>query len=150
MSYLNDLSNCMFHEDVIRPQSITTDTSGTGVDVAVLGSNIINGRVSLGAVNTFTSLAVSFQASTDNSTGWVTCTQPDGTAATVTLTAASTDGIIAFQLPTAASATAAPYRYVRATWDITGTSALACATIFGLIQMPSPASGYVAAPPTIN
>lgn len=149
-TYFNDLTNAMFNEDVIRPQTISGDSTGTGVDCAVIGSNLINGRVSLGAVSSLTSLAVTFQASADNSTGWVSCTQPDGTTATVTLTAANTDGMIAFQLPRAASETASPYRFVRASWDITGTSALTCASIFGLIQMPNADDGFVAAPPVIN
>lgn len=150
MSYFNDLSNAMFHEDVIRPQTISSDSTGTGVDTATIGSNLINGRVSLGAVSSLTSLVVTFQASADNSTGWVSCTQPDGTAATITLTAANTDAVIAFQLPRAASETASPYRYVRASWDITGTNCLACGSIFGLIQMPNADDGFLAAPPTIN
>ncbi len=148
--YINDLSNALFHEDVIRPQSVSSDSQGTGVDVSELGGNLINGRVSLGAVNTFTSLAVTFEASPDNVGSWVTCKTPNGDNATVTLTAANTDGMIAFQLPTAASASASPYRYVRANYDITGTSCLACASIFGLKHMPNPSAGYSAAPPTIN
>lgn len=148
--YVNDLSNALFHEDVIRPQSISADAQGTGVDVAELGGNLVNGRVSLGAVTALTSLAVTFEASPDNSTGWVTCKTPNGDNATITLTAANTDGMIAFQLPTAASASANPYRYVRANWDITGTSCLTCGSIFGLKHMPNPAAGYSAGPPTIN
>lgn len=149
MSYINDLKNILFHEDVIRPQSITGDSNGTGVDVSGIGSNLITGRVSLGAVNTFTSLVVTFKASVDNTT-FVTCKTTSGADATVTLTAASTDGLISFQLPTAASATGDPYKYVRADWDITGTSALTCASIMAMLHMPNPNSGYTTAPPTIN
>lgn len=150
MLYANDLSNGLFHEDVIRPQTISSDSQGTGVDCAEIGGNLINGRVSLGAVSAFTSLAVTFEASPDNSTGWVTCKTPNGDNATVTLTAANTDGMIAFQLPTAASASASPYRYVRANWDITGTNCAACGTIMAMKHIPNAGSGFSAAPPTIN
>jgi hypothetical protein len=149
MLYANDLSNALFHEDVIRPQSITGDSNGTGVDVSSLGANVINGRASLGAVSVFTSLVVTFKASVDNTT-FTTCKKLDGTDATITLTAANADDLIAFQLPTAASATGDPYKYVRADWDITGTSCLACASIFGMKHFPNPTAGYAAAPPTIN
>lgn len=149
MLYANDLSNALFHEDVIRPQTISSDSNGSGVDVSSVGGNLITGRVSLGAVSSFTSLVVTFKASADNST-FVTCKTPAGDDATVTLTAANTDGMVAFQLPTAASASANPYKYVRADWDITGTNCAACGTIFALLHMPNPASGYSDAPPTIN
>lgn len=149
-TYFNDLSNALFHEDVIRPQTISSDSNGTGVDVSGVGANLITGRVSLGAVSGFTSLVVTFKASADNST-FVTCKKTDGTTdATVTLTAANTDGTVAFQLPTAASATADPYKYVRADWDITGTNCAACGTIMALLHMPNPTDGYKNAPPTIN
>lgn len=150
MSYFNDLSLVLFHEDVIRPQTISADGQGSAVDVATLGANLITGRVSLGAVSSLTSLVVTFEASPDGSTGWVTCKTPNGDNATVTLTAANTDGLVAFQLPTAASVSASPYRYVRANWDITGTNCAACGTVFGLLHMPNPNSGYTTAPPTIN
>jgi len=148
-TYFNDLKNVLFHEDVIRPQSITSDSNGTGVDVSGIGSNLITGRVSLGAVSSLTSIVVTFKASTDNST-FVTCKTTSGSDATVTLTAANTDGLVSFQLPTAASATGDPYKYVRADWDITGTSAVTCASIMALLHMPNPNSGYSTAPPTIN
>lgn len=148
-TYFNDLKNALFHEDVIRPQTISSDSNGTGVDVSGIGSNLITGRVSLGAVSGFTSLLVTFKASVDNST-FVTCKTPSGADATVTLTAANTDGLVSFQLPTAASATGEPYKYVRADWDITGTNCATCGSIFALLHMPNANSGYTTAPPTIN
>lgn len=150
MSYFNDLSLVLFHEDVIRPQTISSDSQGSAVDVATLGANLLTGRVSLGAVSSLTSLVVTFEASPSGSGDWVTCTTPDGDNATITLTAANTDGLVSFQLPTAATATSSPYRYVRANWDITGTNCVTCGTVFGLTHMPNPNSGYTTAPPTIN
>lgn len=148
-TYFTDLRNSLFHEDVIRPQTISSDSNGTGVDVSGIGSNLITGRVSLGDVSSLTSLVVTFEASIDNTT-FVTCKTPAGSNATVTLTAANTDGLVSFQLPTAASATGNPYRYVRASWDITGTNCVTCGSIFALLHMPNPNSGYTTAPPTIN
>ncbi len=150
MLYLNDLSTALFHEDVIRPQTISSDAAGSAVDVSGVGANVLTGRVSLGAVSSLTSLVVTFQASPDGSTGWVNCTSVAGATATVTLTAANTDAVVAFQLPAAPSATAAAYRFVRANWDITGTNCLACGTLFGLIKHPNPTQGTLNAPPTIN
>lgn len=148
--YINDLSLALFHEDVIRPQTISSDSQGSAVDVATVGANLLNGRVSLGAVSSLTSLVVTFEASPSGSGDWVTCKTPNGDDATITLTAANTDGVVSFQLPTAASATSSPYRYVRANWDITGTNCAACGSVFGLVHMPNPNSGYTSAPPTIN
>jgi hypothetical protein len=149
-TYFSDLSLALFHEDVIRPQTISSDGQGSAVDVATVGANLLTGRVSLGAVSSLTSLVVTFEASPTGSGSWVACTTPNGTNATVTLTAANTDGLVAFQLPTAASSTADPYRYVRANWDITGTNCVTCGSVFGLVHMPNPNSGYTSAPPTIN
>lgn len=149
-TYFNDLRNVLFHEDVIRPQTISSDSQGSAVDVAGVGSNLLTGRISLGAVSSLTSLVVTFEASPTGSGSWVTCKTPNGDNATVTLTAANTDGLVSFQLPTAASSTADPYRYVRANWDITGTNCVTCGTLFALLHAPSPNSGYTTAPPTIN
>lgn len=149
-TYFSDLSLVLFHEDVIRPQTISSDSQGSAVDVAAVGANLLTGRVSLGAVSSFTSLAVTFEASADGSTGWVACQTPNGTNAVVTLTAANTDGLVSFQLPTAPSASASPYRFVRANWDITGTNCAVCGSVFGLVHMPNPNSGYTTAPPVIN
>lgn len=148
-TYFNDLSNVLFHEDLIRPQVISSDSQGSAVDVATVGANLLNARLSLGAVSSLTSLVVTIEASPTGSGSWVTCTKPNGDNATLTLTAANTDTVISFQLPTA-SASADPYRYVRANYDITGTNAAACCTVFGLTHMPNPNSGYTTAPPTIN
>jgi hypothetical protein len=149
-TYFNDLSNVLFHEDLIRPQTISSDSQGSAVDVATVGANLLTARVSLGAVSSFTSLAVTIEASPSGSGSWVTCTTPNGDNAIITLTAANTDGLISFQLPTAASATADPYRYIRANYDITGTNCAACCSVFALTHMPNANSGYTTAPPTIN
>jgi hypothetical protein len=149
-TYFNDLSNVLFHEDLIRPQTISSDSQGSAVDVATVGANLLTARLSLGAVSSFTSLVVTIEASATGSGSWVTCTTPAGSNATLTLTAANTDTLVSFQLPTAASATADPYRYIRANYDITGTNCAACCSVFGLTHMPNANSGYTTAPPTIN
>lgn len=143
--YVNDLSNALFHAEGLRPQSFTSTGAGLTVDVSTLGANLINARLAVGAVNTFTSLAVKMQASTDDS-NW-----DDISGATfTTVTAANATQVISFQLPTATSATASPYKYVRAYLTLTGTSCLAHVAILGLKHMPNPNSGYTTAPPTLN
>lgn len=149
-TYFNDFTQVLFHEDLIRPQVISSDSQGSAVDVSTVGANLLNARLSLGAVSSLTSLVVTIEASPSGSGDWVTCKTPNGDNATLTLTAANTDVLVAFQLPTAASASANPYRYVRANYDITGTNCAACCTVFGLTHMPNPNSGYTTAPPVIN
>lgn len=143
--YINDLKNGLFHAETLRPQSFTSTGAGLTVDVSTCGANLLNARLAVGAVNTFTSLAVKMQASTDDS-NW-----DDISGATfTTVTAANATEVISFQLPTATSATASPYKYVRAYFTLTGTSCLTHCAVFGLKHMPNPTSGYSDAPPTIN
>lgn len=139
------LAQTLFKGDTIRPQSITGNTNGVAVDVTGAGTNFLTALLSVGAVSSLTSLDVKIQASTDGSTGWT-----DITGATfTTVTAASQLQAIDFQLPTAASATANPYTYVRAVVTISGTSALTYVTILGFLDS-SGSAAYQNSPPTIN
>ncbi len=141
----NDLTQNLTVTPTFTPQSYTTSADGTGVDCAAAGTALINAYLDVGDVSTFTSLAVKMQASTDN------VTFADITGATfTTVTAAQTTQMISFQLPTAASATTDPYRYVRATGTLVGTSCrLVCLVMF-CTREPSPTLGYVSGPQTIN
>ncbi len=141
----NDLVTILSVTPTFTPQSYTTSADGTGVDCAPAGSALINAYLDVGDVSTFTSLAVKMQASTDN------VTFADITGATfTTVTAAQTTQMISFQLPTAASATTAAYRYVRATGTLTGTSCRLVCLIMFMLREPSPTLGYVSGPQTLN
>lgn len=145
MLYANDLSNALFAGDTFAPQSLTSTGNGTGVDTQTVGANLLNARLVVNDVTAFTSLDVKMQASTDNTTF------VDITGATFTqVVAASQSQIIAFQLPTAASASTNPYRYVRAVATLVGTSCRMAVAVFGLKHFPNPTTGYLAAPPTLN
>ena len=139
------LAQVTFKGDTLRPQSITGATNGVAVDTAAVGTNFLSALLSVGAVNTLTSLDVKIQASPDGSTGWV-----DISGATFTqVTAANALQVIDFQLPTAASASTTAYRYVRAVAAITGTSALAHCVVLGCNKYDG-TNAFSNAPPTIN
>lgn len=144
-TYFNDLKNALFHAETFRPQSFTSTGAGLTVDVSTCGGNLINARLAIGAVNTLTSAVVKMQASKDDS-NW----DDISGAVFTTVTAANATEVISFQLPTASSTTADPYKYVRAYCTLTGTSVLLHVAVFGLKHMPNADDGYTNAPPTIN
>jgi hypothetical protein len=143
----NDLSLVTFKQDTLRPQSFTSTGAGLTVDISTIGTNLVNALLSVGAVNTFTSLAVKMQASNDDS-NWV-----DISGATfTTVTAANNLQLISFQVPPPASATAAPYKYVRAYFTLTGTSCLTHCVILGCLRYPNATATASSqnSPPAIN
>lgn len=132
--------------DTFRPQSFTSTGAGLSVDTATVGTDFLSARLTVGAVNTFTSLVVKMQASTDSAF----TTPVDITNATFTsVTAANTSEVIDFQMPTVASTSASPYRYVRAYATLTGTSALIQCAVLGWHKMDA-ADGYTNSAPTVN
>jgi hypothetical protein len=141
----NDLSLIAFHSDTLRPQTFTSTGAGITVDVTGVGTNLLNARLTVGAVNTLTSLAVKIQASTDDSS-W-----DDISGATfTTVTAANTSEIISFQMPTVTSVSQNPYKYVRAYATLVGTNAVLNCAIIACKKHPNPASGYKNQPPVGN
>ncbi|OWK34305.1 hypothetical protein [Fimbriiglobus ruber] len=110
----NDLSLVAYQAQTIVPQSISGNTNGTAVNMASVGPNVGNMLVSVGAVNTFTSVTVKVQQSADGSTGWTDITNAVGTA----ITAANSVQIVPFQNTTGT------YNYVRAVATLVGTSCL--------------------------
>jgi hypothetical protein len=141
----NDLTEILSVTPTFTPQVFATTADGTGVDCAPAGSALINAFIDVGDVSTFTSLAVKMQASVDN------VTFVDITGATfTTVTAAQTTQMISFQLPTAASASTGPYRYVRATATLTGTSCSLVVLVMFMLRDPHPILGYVSGPQTLN
>jgi hypothetical protein len=139
------LRQLAFKGDTLRPQSVTGATNGVAVDASLVGANFLSALLSVGAVSSLTSLDVKIQASADGATGW---TDISGAAFTQ-VTAANALEVIDFQMPTAASNAAAPYRYVRAVAAIVGTSALAHCVILGCNRYDG-ANAFHNGPPTIN
>lgn len=136
--------------DTFVPQVFSSTGAGQAVDVTEGGTNRINARLSCGAAVALTSLAVKMQAATDDGngspTGWVDI---DGATFTTVTAGAGTPEMISFQLPEAASATAAPYQYVRAYGTLVGTSlAIACSLL--LCKKFDGGVGSLNTPPTIN
>lgn len=148
MTYVNDFSHAIVAEDTIRPQTLTASANGVSVDVAAIGANTLSALLSVGAVSgTSPSLAVKMQASADGST-WV-----DISGATfTTVTSANQSQIIQFTMPTPSNTSDPAYRYVRAVATISGTSPSFAihVAVFGLRKHPSPSSGALSQPPTIN
>lgn len=144
-SYQDLSQTTLVVKDTFPPQSLTTTGEGNGILVDELGTNRINARLSCGDATGFTSLAVKMQASEDN-TNW-----DDISGATfTTVTAASGDPeMITFQLPTAESYSASPYKYVRAYATLVGTSIRMAVSLFGCRKFDG-ADGYRNTPPTIN
>lgn len=141
----NDLSLITLHSDTLRPQTFSSTGAGVTVDVTSAGTNLLNARLTVGAVSSLTSFDVKIQASTDDSS-WV-----DISGATfTTVSAANASEIISFQLPVASSVTANPYKYVRAYATLVGTNVTVNCAILACKRMPNPGSGYLTAPPTIN
>lgn len=141
----NDLSLILFEADTFRPQSLTATGAGVAVDVRSAGTNLLNARLTVGAVNTLTTFDVKMQASIDGTNF------DDISGATFsTVTAANAHQVISFQLPEATSATALPYIYVRAYGTLVGTAVLVQCEVLACKRMPNPTSGYSATPPTIN
>ena len=141
----NDLTQVAYTGVTFRPQVFSSTGAGLTVDADELGTNLLNAMLETGAVSALTSLVVKMQASTDDS-GW------DDIAGAVftTVTAANAREMISFQLPTAASATDLPYKYVRAYATLTGTSIAISCTIIGNKKYPSPTLAYQNSPGVIN
>lgn len=145
MPMFNDLIQAIYTGVTFRPQSFTSTGAGLTVDARYVGTALFNARLDVGAVNTFTSLVVKMQASTDDS-NWDDITG----AVFTTVTAANAGEWISFQLPAPASATALPYIYVRAYATLVGTSAVIAANIYGDKRYPNPTLAYSNSSPTIN
>lgn len=144
-TFFQDLALALFSGETFRPQSFSSTGAGLTVDVSTCGNNLLNAKLEIGAVNTLTSIIVKIQASKDDS-NW----DDISGAVFTTVTAANATEVISFQLPTATSPTADPYKYVRAYATLTGTSVLMHCAILGLKRMPNPTAGNLYAPPTIN
>jgi hypothetical protein len=143
---IQTFSQGLVAQDTLRPQSFTSTGAGLAVDTSTVGTDFLSARLTVGAVNTFTSLAVKMQASTDSAF----TTPVDITNATfTTVTAANTSEVIDFQMPTVASVSASPFLYVRAYATLVGTSALVQCNILGWHKMDS-GDGYTNSAPTVN
>ncbi len=143
-NFVQGLAQLEFVGQSFVPQSFTSTAGGTGVLVYPVAPNLMSALMTVGAVNTLTSLVVKMQASTDNS-NW----DDISGAVFTTVTTATHAEIIDFQMPKAASTTADPYIYVRAFATLTGTAVLFQVAILGCKKYDG-AAGYQAAPPTIN
>ena len=141
----NDLTVILDPGVTFRPQSFTSTGAGLTIDARDVGTNLLNARLDVGAVNTFTSLVVKMQASTDDS-NW----DDISGAVFTTVTAANAGETISFQIPQPASVSALPYIYVRAYATLTGTSAVIACNIYGCKRYPSPTLAYQNTAPTIN
>lgn len=128
------------------PQLLSGDGNSDAILVTTGANNLVNALLSVGAVNTFTSLVAKVQASTDGSTGWVDC--DDGTFDTVTA-ANGVFQILPVKLPASLTATSSPYIYLRVNYDITGTSAYVFACFLVGAKYDGQAA-YQNSPPTIN
>lgn len=130
---------------LVPPQLFASTANGTGVSVASLSSNMLTALISVGAVNTFTSLAVKLQWS-DALAG--TYTDIAGGAFT-TVTAANTTQMIDFYLPPVLTATGNPPIFVRTVSTLTGTSCGLVVLLFGATDT-SGLSASTNQPPQIN
>lgn len=128
------------------PQLLSASGNSTAVLVSSAANNLANALLSVGAVNTFTSLVAKVQASTDGSSGWVDC--DDGTFATVTA-ANGVFEIIPVKVPASLTATSSPYLYLRVNYVLTGTSAYVFAGFLVGAKYDG-AAGYQNTPPVIN
>lgn len=140
------MSQNVFYQDTLRPQSFTSTGAGLAVDATSIAGNLMSAYLSVGAVNTFTSLNVKIQASTDSAF----TTPVDITGATFTaVTAANTSQIIDFAVPTVTDTANSPYIYVRAYATLVGTSALVHCAFMGGLKFTS-STGQVGGPQTLN
>lgn len=142
----NDLSQILLAvKDTFKPQSLTITGAGDGILMDSVGPNLINARLSVGAVTALTTLDVKMQASIDNST-WVDVTDSGGsTVAFTTVTAANpAPQTISFNLPVS-TAGASVYLYVRAYATLVGTSAYMAVSLLANFKFSSN-TGYLNSP----
>lgn len=132
-------------KDTFPPQVLSGSGNGTGIDVEDVGTNVINARLSVGDVDTLTSLDVKMQAGIDDAN----YVDIDGATFTQVTAADPNPEVIMFQMPRALTVSGSPYNYVRAVATLVGTSVnfsvslLACRRYDG-------AAGWVNTRPTIN
>jgi hypothetical protein len=150
MSYINDFSHAIFQQDTLYPQTITANTNGASVDLALVGGNTISASLSVGSVSgTSPTLSVKLQSSADNST-WADI--PGAVFPTVTASGANTRQVLQVTLPRPDNTGTAAPRYVRAVATVGGTSPsyVVNCEIMGLRKHPQAALGAVNTPPAIN
>lgn len=139
------LAQPLYNSMTFRPQSFTSTGAGLTVDARYVGTDRMSAILDVGAVNTFTSLAVKMQYSNDDS-NWF-----DISGATfTTVTAANQTEVIDYVLPAAATLTGAAPIYVRAYATLVGTSALISCNVLGDRKFAATGSSFQASPATVN
>ena len=135
---------CTFY-DLFAPQVFSATANGTGVSVATTGADWMSARLVVGAVSALTTLDVKLQASDTVGGTYVDIAG----AVFTTVTAATKNQTIDFQLPTVTTAAANPYIFVRAVGTLVGTNVNFSVVLIGSTDNSGVAS-YVNEPLTIN